>query len=120
MNAPGPKHALMPAVIMAHANESNAPKYPRSAALAKIDGLVRLEAEVRTNGKVGNVKVLEGDSTLAEASTRAIRKWRFYPAQQDGKPVEDRVRINIVFRLDGEQVQAQVVVPDPASSDARK
>ena len=79
-----------------------------------------LAIEVRTNGKVGNVKVHEGDFTLAEASTRAIRKRRFYPAQEDGKLVEDRVRIDVVFRLDGEQVQARVVVPDPASSDARK
>lgn len=96
---------------------ANAPTYPRKAVLAGVDGLVRLEATVGVNGKVEDVKVLEGDAMLAEACTDAVKRWRFYPAQRNHVPVQDLVRIKVEFRLDGEQVRAQVVWPEvPASA----
>jgi TonB family protein len=119
LNAPGPSASLMPAVLLAHAADSMAPKYPKKARQEKTEGLVRLDVDVGKDGKVKNVRVLEGDPTLADASVHAIRKWRFYPAQKDGKPVEDRARIRVDFRLSGEQVRAQVVShADPSPSPA--
>jgi hypothetical protein len=72
------------------------------------------------DGKVKDVKVFEGDPMLADASIQAIRKPRFYPAQRDGVPVEDRAGIRIDFRLDQEQVRAEVVsYPGPSPSPAQ-
>lgn len=96
--------------------DSDLPKYPKDAVNAKVDGVVRLEAVVKTDGEVEDVKVLEGDPMLAQASIGAIKKWRFHPAEREEKPVEDLVRIQVVFRLDGEQVRVQVVWPKAAPS----
>jgi TonB family protein len=114
------------APVIAHARledrvfDSHLPKYPKKARQAKVEGVVRLDAGIGTNGKVTNLKVLEGDAMLADAAVHAIRKWRFLPAQKNGKPVEDQARIRVDFRLDGESVRAQVVsYRDPMSSPAQ-
>lgn len=54
----------------------------------------------------------EGDKYLGAAATDAISKWRFYPAKKDGKPIEEPARINVVFRLNGEQIRARLVWPE--------
>lgn len=117
-------HALVPTIIhaesMAHESDSHLPKYPKKARQEKTEGLVRLDVDVGTDGKVKDLKVLEGNPLLAAASIQAIRKWRFYPAQKDGKAVEDRARIRVDFRLDHTQVKAQVVsYADPSSGLAQ-
>jgi len=100
--------ALTHAQLIQNIADSNLPRYPAQAALAKIDGVVRLEATVGPDGAVKDVKALEGDAILAEACTSAIKKWRFYPAQRNHVPIQDLVRVKVEFRLDGEQVRAEV------------
>jgi TonB family protein len=124
--APANSTASVPAPIIVHAmlmpnvSDSHLPKYPKKARQTRVQGIVRLDAEVGRDGKVKDVKVFEGDQMLADASIQAIRKWRFYPAQRDGRPVEDRARIRIDFRLDQEQAWAQVVsYPGPSPSPAQ-
>jgi TonB family protein len=92
--------------------ESELPKYPDSALASKIDGVVRLEADVGPDGKVKTVKVLEGDSTLAEASAVAVRAWKFHAAKMNGRAMAEMVRIKMEFRLEGERVRAEVVWPE--------
>jgi TonB family protein len=119
-NTSAPEPAIVHAVLMTHESELHLPKYPKKAHQAKTEGLVRLDVDVGIDGKVRDIKILEGDPVLADASVRAIRKWRFYPAQKDGKAVGDLVRIRVDFRLDQEQVRAQVVsYPDPAAGPAQ-
>jgi TonB family protein len=104
------------AVVLKNFLENRIPDYPKDASLAKIDGIVRLEADVGADGKIKHLRVLEGNPLLANASLRAIEKWRFHPARRDGKPIEDQVRIKVEFRLDGEQVRARVVWPEALPS----
>jgi len=92
----------------------NPPQYPEHSRAAKVDGVVRLEVTVGKDGAVKDVKVLEGESSLAEASVRAVQRWQFRPAKINNGRVEDVVRIKVEFRLEGEQVRAQVVWPEPA------
>jgi TonB family protein len=67
-----------------------------------------LQGTVGPNGQITNLKVIEGDKDLAAAAVGAISKWRFYAAKKKGKHIEEPVHINVVFRLDGEQVHVQV------------
>jgi len=87
------------------------PDYPKKAREAGIEGIVWLDAEVKENGRVGKVDVVSGDPALAEASTRAIRGWRFHPAEKNGKKVEDHVQIEVEFRLNSERVGAYIIWP---------
>ena len=105
------------AVVVQSVADSHPPKYPKRARKEKVEGTVRLEALIAADGKVESVHAVEGSLVLGGAACDAVQKWTFHPAQRDGKPVEDRVRINVEFRLDGEQVRAQIVWPDaPPSS----
>ncbi len=118
LTAPDPKTSFMPAVLMGYSARSMKPKYPKRALGAKIEGVVQLDAEIDSIGKVKNVKVLEGNPMLAEASSHAVRKWRFYAAQKEDKPSEDVVHIRVEFRLRGQEVRAQVVPPETPHPDS--
>jgi TonB family protein len=111
---------LKHAVLVQKSADSNPLQYPRKALDAKVEGLVRLEAMVGTNGEIEDLKTIEGDDGLAAAATTAIAKWRFHPAKKDGKKIEDAIRMNVVFRLDSEQARVQVVYPEPARSPDQK
>jgi TonB family protein len=102
------ERAIQHAVLIQKVADSNPPKYPKEALNAKIEGLVRLEGIVGANGEIKDLKVTEGDKDLAAAATGAVSQWRFNPAKKNGQRIEEPIHINIVFRLDGEQVRAQV------------
>jgi protein TonB len=100
--------------------DSSLPKYPKKARQEKTEGLVQLDVDVGTDGKVKDLKVLEGDPLLADASVHAVRKWRFYAAEKDGRPFEEWATIRVDFRWDGEHVRAQVVsYPEDSPSRAQ-
>lgn len=93
------------AVLIQSAADSYPIKYPRKAIREKEEGIVRVVAEIEPDGGVQGVTPIEGSLLLGGAASEAIRRWRFQPAQQDGKPVKDQVRIRVEFRLDGRQVR---------------
>jgi TonB family protein len=107
------------AVLIQKVADSHVPEFPRTALDAKVDGVVRLEATVATNGRVNTVKSIEGDARLADSAIRAIRQWRFEAARKDGKKVEDLVRINVEFRTEGQRVRTHVVWPEAPSAAHR-
>lgn len=111
---------LQHAVLVQKSAESNPPQYSRKALDAKVEGLVRLEGMVGTNGEIEDLKAIEGDDDLAAAATIAISKWRFHPGNKHGKPIEDPIRINVVFHLNGEKARAQVVWPEAEHSHDQK
>ncbi len=96
------------AMLMARESAAHFPKYPKEARRQKTEGLVRLEIRVGRDGRVDDLKLLDGDPLLENATAKAVRKWRFYPAHENGKAIEERVRIAVTFRLRGEPVWAQV------------
>jgi TonB family protein len=53
------------------------PEYPRIAATLKIIGAVQMQAMVRKDGTVKQVRVVGGHPVLAEAAAAAVMKWRF-------------------------------------------
>jgi TonB family protein len=67
------------------------PQYPRIAASLNIVGTVQLQAVVRADGTVKEVRVLGGHPALAEAAVTAVMKWRFEPgARETTEPVRIR------------------------------
>jgi TonB family protein len=59
------------------------PEYPRIAATMKLIGAVQLQALVRADGKVKQVRVVGGHPVLAEAAAAAVMKWRFEPEARE-------------------------------------
>jgi TonB family protein len=79
------------------------PVYPAELREKGIEGTVILRALISNEGVPVNVHVLnddEVDPRLAEAARQAVETWRYEPTRLDEQPVEGRVTIEILFRLD--------------------
>jgi protein TonB len=74
--------------------------YPPQARQDGIEGTVTLMIVVDEAGKVTRAKVLGGPGHgLNEAALSAIRRFRFKPAQREGKPVSVETRFAYTFEL---------------------
>ncbi len=78
-----------------------APEYPRKAARAGKEGWVKLEFTITRQGTVTDAAVVEARPRrlFNRAALRAIRKWRFKPRINGGKPVATRATQIIEFTL---------------------
>jgi protein TonB len=76
------------------------PDYTEEARRRGVAGDVVLEIVVRSNGSVGDVKVLQGlPGGLNERAIDAVRQWRFSPARRFGTPVDVIVEVAVEFKL---------------------
>lgn len=75
------------------------PEYPAEAQAKRIEGTVRLQVIVRTDGSVTFQNVVEGDPVLSPAAVEAVRQWRYEPALFNGKLIEMQTTIDVVFSL---------------------
>ena len=76
-----------------------APQYPPLAKKARIQGTVRLEAIIGTDGTIRELKTLSGHPLLVGAALDAVSRWRYKPTQLNGQPVEVITEIKVHFRL---------------------
>jgi TonB family protein len=76
------------------------PDYTEEARRRGIAGDVVLEIVVRSNGTVGDLKVLQGlGGGLDQRAIDAVRQWRFSPARRFGTPVDVIVEVAVEFKL---------------------
>ena len=62
------------------------PVYPALALKMRVEGTVKLEANVSDEGTVETVKVISGHSLLVPAAVDAVKKWHYEPGS--GKSVQ--------------------------------
>lgn len=75
------------------------PEYPPTAAKADAEATVDVLVEVKTDGEVGDVKVVRwAGFGLDEATITTVRKLHFFPAMRDGTAVRLRVLLRYNFR----------------------
>jgi TonB family protein len=76
------------------------PDYTDEARSLGLEGDVVLEVLFAASGRLRVIQVVRGlGHGLDEAAMRAAEQIRFKPAQRDGKPVDAKTTIRIVFRL---------------------
>ncbi len=77
------------------------PIYPKESRRLGEQGKVLLEVEIRSDGSIGEVKVIEhpGHERLVNAAIEAIKKARIEPAVEDGRPIASTVRVPFNFVL---------------------
>jgi TonB family protein len=73
------------------------PVYPAEARRMRVQGSVVIDAMVTEQGQVDGLKLVSGDSMLAEAAMDAVRRWRYTPYSLNGKPISKPTRITISF-----------------------
>ena len=70
--------------------------------LPRIQGVVRLDVDVKDDGSVGDVAVAQSlDSMygLDNEAVKAAKQWQFRPAEKDGKPIAMRIQLEMTFAL---------------------
>jgi periplasmic protein TonB len=76
------------------------PDYTDEGRRRQIEGDVVMEIIVRSDGSVGNVKLLQGlGAGLDQRAIDAVRQWRFSPAKRYGVPVDVIVEVAMEFKL---------------------
>jgi TonB family protein len=75
------------------------PEYPQIAKMARIQGLVRLQAIVGQDGTIQDLRVLSGPPLLAKSALDAVSKWRYHPTLVKGRPVEVETEIDVNYAL---------------------
>jgi protein TonB len=73
------------------------PEYPAIAKQSGAQGEVVLSATIGVDGKVKDVKVLEGHPLLRNAAITAVKQWVYKPTLLNGVPVEAETRISLNF-----------------------
>jgi TonB family protein len=73
-------------------------KYPVEARSGQAQGTVVLKAVVDENGKVEDLRLVEGNATLATAAVQAVKQWRYRPYVRDGKAQPFRTVVIVDFQ----------------------
>ncbi|MFZ0796371.1 MAG: TonB family protein [Terriglobales bacterium] len=82
------------------ATEKSDPGYPLELIRANVHGMVTLYAVIRSDGKVGDIRVLNSpDERLDAFAASALARWKFVPAERAGKPVALEAVVEIPFRV---------------------
>lgn len=78
------------------------PKYPINAARSRREGWARLSFVIDKEGNVSDVLVNEtsGSIDFAKEAVRAVKKWKYKPAYENGKPIQQCVNsVQMDFKM---------------------
>lgn len=86
-------------VVPPHAEFSPHPSYTPQALKAHLSGTVVLAVSISADGNVKEAKEITKPigMGLDESALNTIRKWKFTPAERDGKPVPVNTKIQVTF-----------------------
>lgn len=79
------------------------PQYPRKAAMQGIQGWVMLQFDITETGAVDNVSVIDASPKriFDMEAKRALLKWKYKPAMDDGKPMAIKgEKVQLDFKLE--------------------
>jgi TonB family protein len=93
------------------------PAYPTLARVNFLQGTVRAELQVSTEGTVEKAHVLSGNPILAAAVLDSVRNWHYRPCVEDGKTTAFTTLIDVNFML---HMRAVELTPQQAESDFRR
>jgi len=75
------------------------PGYPLELMRQNVQGIVMLSAVIRSDGSVGDVRILRGvDDRLDQYASAALSRWHFRPATRNGDAVALQTVVMIPFR----------------------
>jgi protein TonB len=75
------------------------PVYPHLARVARVEGIVVLEAVIAKDGSVQNLRVVSGHQFLIQAAIDAVSRWRYRPTLLNDEPAEVITTVTVTFRL---------------------
>lgn len=78
------------------------PRYPSGLLRLDLEGEVSVRVLVGVDGRAKDIQLISSPRSEFWESTRrhALRKWRFQPATEDGKPVESWINLKVQFQIE--------------------
>jgi hypothetical protein len=70
---------------------------PQISHLPTTSGTITVQATIDKDGRVSNLRPLNGSFAFLPSVARAIREWRYEPTYLDNKPVETQAQIEVDF-----------------------
>jgi protein TonB len=99
----GQKAGIATAVVKAtpRYNHNPPPVYPALARKRGYHGTVVLEVFVKTDGSVGDLRIIESSRhrLLDRSAMKAVKHWQFQPGRQGDDTIAMWVRVPVQFRL---------------------
>lgn len=92
------------------------PEYPTIAALAHVEGTVRINFVIAVDGSTKELVYLSGPMMLEKAAENALRSWRFRPPTSGGIPIE----VETIASFDFHQNDGPVKSADALRKDVEK
>jgi periplasmic protein TonB len=75
------------------------PDYPPIARQLHVEGVVELEAVVSASGAVAKVNIVSGNPMLTGPTSEALKRWKFRPFLEDGKPIQVVAPVSFTFKM---------------------
>ncbi len=86
--------------VFPHPTYQPTPEYDDKARKAKIEGVVTLSLIVTKEGRTADIKVIKSLTPgLDQQAIKAVSRWEFEPAMQDGEPCPMRTTVEVSFHL---------------------
>jgi TonB family protein len=79
--------------------EQPKPVYPPLAKQARVQGTVRYNVLIASDGTIRQMDLVAGHPLLVEAATPAVRQWRYQPTLLNGEAVEVVTMVDVNFTL---------------------
>jgi protein TonB len=86
-------------VQQANLTHQVAPVYPADAKRDRIQGTVKLEVTIDSDGHVQSVSVLEGPQELVQSAVDAVSQWTYKPTLLNGQPVNVITTVDVNYTL---------------------
>jgi TonB family protein len=75
------------------------PIYPAAAKSARVQGVVEIEGVINEEGRIEQIKVVNGHPLLNDAAVECVRKWKYEPGRLNGQIIEMPIKILVRFQL---------------------
>lgn len=95
---PGPTRFTVSHLSEAQLVNRVEPVYPHLAAIAGIQGQVKLHAIIARDGSIQSLNAISGHPLLVRAALDAVGQWRYRPYYLNGEAVEVETFITVNFR----------------------
>lgn len=75
------------------------PQYPEPARSIRLQGTVVLDCTIGIDGRVTDVRVLQGSPLLEGAAVAAVQQWTYTPTKLNGQPVAVIMTVTVRFAI---------------------
>jgi TonB family protein len=76
------------------------PVYPVDAKGSGLEGVVKMQVRIGTDGRVSEVTILNGNPAFIPAAVEAVKQRQYRPTLLNGMPIAVITQVDVTFRLD--------------------